>query len=61
MKKIVILSDNSDRSFSWVMLLSVLFPECEIEIRTVSPEDEVLESYPFGFFTKGSITDELAR
>lgn len=45
MKKIVILSDNSGGSFSWVTLLNALFPECEIEIRMVSAVEEGLEPY----------------
>ncbi len=61
MKKIIILSDNSDRSSSWVMLLNVLFPECEIEIRMVSHDDEGLESYPFGSLSENSITDKFGR
>mgnify|MGYP000099024251 FL=1 len=60
MKKIVILSDNSDRSFSWVALLNALFPECEIEIRTVFRDEEGLRSFPFGSLSKNSITDEFA-
>ncbi|MGD8521042.1 MAG: hypothetical protein PVF56_07855 [Desulfobacterales bacterium] len=61
MKKIVILSDNSSGSYSWITLLNALFPECEIEIRLVSPEVEVLESNRSGSFTREPITDELAR
>ena len=60
MKKIIILSDNSDRSSSWVMLLNVLFPECEIEIRMALPSEEGLQSSPLGSFSKDSITDKLA-
>jgi hypothetical protein len=40
MKKIVIFSDSSDRSFSRAMALKALFPECEIEIRSVIPGDK---------------------
>jgi hypothetical protein len=40
MKKIVIFSDNSDRSFSQAMALNALFPECEIEIRSVISGDK---------------------
>ena len=61
MKKIVILSGHTGINYQWVTLLNALFPECEIEIRMVSPDDEDLQSYPFGFFTKESITDKLAR
>ena len=60
MKKIVILSDNSDRSFSRVMLLKVLFPECEIEIRMALPDEKGLQSYPFNSLSENFITDEFA-
>ena len=61
MKKIVILSDNSGRSFSRVMLLKVLFPECEIEIRPISPDVEGLKSYPFGSLSENYLTDKIGR
>ncbi len=61
MKKIVILSDNSDRSFSWVALLNALFPECEIEIRMALPDENSLQSSPLGSISKDSITDKLTR
>jgi hypothetical protein len=44
MKKIVILSEHTGGSYSWVTLLNALFPECEIEIRMISPDEEDHES-----------------
>jgi len=44
MKKIVILSEHAGGSYSWITLLNALFPECEIEIRMVSLNEEDLES-----------------
>jgi hypothetical protein len=61
MEKIVILSDNSGGSYRWITLFNALFPECEIEIRMVSPDEEGLQSSPLGSFAKDSITDELTR
>ncbi len=61
MEKVVILSDNSGGSYSWVTLLNTIFPECEIEIRMVLPDKEGLQSSPLGSFTKDSITDEITR
>jgi hypothetical protein len=61
MKKMVILSDNSDRSSSRVMLLKVLFPECEIKIRPISPDVEDLKSYPFGPLSENSLSEEIER
>jgi hypothetical protein len=61
MKMIVILSDNSGASSSWVTLLNALFPECEIEIQMVSPGEEGLKSYPFGSLSENCITDEFGR
>jgi hypothetical protein len=60
MKKIVILSNSLGGSYSWITLLNALFPECEIEIRTVFPDEEGLRSFPFGSLSKNSITDEFA-
>ena len=44
MKKIVILSGHTGSNYQWVSLLNALFPECEIEIRMVSLNEEDLES-----------------
>ena len=59
MKRIVILSDKSGGSYRWVTLLNALFPECEIEIRVVSPDEEGLKSYPFSSLSGNSISDEF--
>lgn len=55
MKKIVILSDDPGRSLSRMTLLKALFPECEIEIQVVSPDDEDLKSHPFGSLSEQSM------
>ncbi len=34
---------------------------CKIEIRMISPDEESLQSYPFGYLAKDPIKDELAR
>ena len=60
MKKIVILSDSLGGSYSWVTLLNALFPECEIEIRTVSTDEDGLKSYSFSSLSENSISDEFA-
>ena len=61
MKKIVILSDSLGGSYSWVRLLNVLFPECEIEIRPVIPDEESLKSFPFTSLSQNSLNDEYER
>jgi len=61
MKKIVILSDDSGRSFRWITLLKALFPECEIEIRKVAADEEGLRSFPFGSLSEKSIINEIGR
>jgi len=44
MDKIVILSSNSERNDSLFECLSMLFPECEIEIQ--SKQKEGFEGFP---------------
>jgi hypothetical protein len=61
MKKIVILSDDSGRSFRWITLLKALFPECEIEIQIVSPDEKGPGSYAFGSLSEKSIINEIGR
>ena len=61
MEKIVILSDNSGLGLGWVTLLNALFPECEIEIRPLSPDVEGLKSYPFGSLSENPLTEEIGR
>ena len=61
MKKIVIFSGDSDGSFRWIPLLNALFPECEIEIRTTSPDENGPKSYPLGSLLEKPINDEIGR
>jgi hypothetical protein len=61
MKKIVILSDSVGGSYSWVTLLNALFPECEIEIRTVSADEEGFRSFSFSSLTQNCLTDQCGR
>jgi hypothetical protein len=58
MKKIVIFADNSDHSFSRLPMLNALFPDCEIEIRQVIPDEEDLQYIPFSSLSKISPIDE---
>jgi hypothetical protein len=59
MKKIVILSEHAGGRYSWITLLNTFFPECEIEIRMVTHDEEDIKSYPFGSLSENSITDEF--
>ena len=61
MKKIIILCDHADGLYSRVTWLNTLFPECEIEIRMVSPSNDVLEFNAFYVPTKAFRTKELGR
>jgi hypothetical protein len=58
MKKIVILSNSSDRGLSRMTFLKALFPECEIEIQVISPDDEDLKRHPFGSLSGQSIIEK---
>ena len=58
MKKIVILSDNAGGSSRWIALLNALFPECEIEIRTVSADEEGFRSCLFSSLTDNCPADQ---
>jgi hypothetical protein len=61
MRRIVILSDNCCGSYRWVALLNAFFPNCEIEIRMVSNDEDDLESYPFGSLSENSPAIEFER
>jgi hypothetical protein len=64
MKKIVILSDHSDHIdalYNRVLWLNTLFPECEIEVRMVSPTDDGLQFDGPEIPSKLPETKEFAR
>jgi hypothetical protein len=61
MKKTIILCDHADGLYSRAIWLNSLFPECEIEVRMVSPSDDFLEFDAFDVPAKVFRTKEFAR
>ena len=58
MKKIVILSNTAMVNYSLIAAAQTLFPECEIEIRLVSPTEESFDPYRVDRFLKTDLNDD---